>query len=228
MLLAISLTGTMCQIMERGAVPPKNIPPSLYEYTFDRSGNGRCRKPYEYENRLIIFRPTVDMFSEFDITSVDVISLASQTMISSVEKLIHCFNLNIGKSYSVQETITPDINRNDEPYCLIDDSLESIKIKMKFLPKESIFILVDRFEVDNAGYKYFITKLKSEGRYVGKSLNLSQCIVLYKHIASCSKFREEYLGGFYKEYSVSLNSLQYLGMDPNCLSTDPSESISRR
>jgi hypothetical protein len=228
MRLAISLTGTMCQIMPRGAIPPVNIPPNLYEYTFDRSGKGKYREPFEYEDRLVIFRQTIDSFPSFDIRSVDVVSLATQKMINSVEKMMHCFDLNIGNSFSIQEDPISYITQTDEPYCLIDDSLESIKIKIKFLPKGSIFILVDRFEVDLLGYKYFITKLKSEGRYVGRSLNLSQCIPLYKHIASCSKFRDVYLGDFYKEYSVSLDSLQYLGMDPNCLSTDPSEDISRR
>jgi hypothetical protein len=229
MRLAISLTGTMCQIMPRGSIPPTNIPPSLYEYTFDRSGRGKYREPFEHEDRLVIFRQTIDSFPSFDITSVDVVSLASQKMISSVEMLMHCFDLNIGNSYSIQETITPSVSQQDEPYCIIDDSLESIKIKMQFLPKGSIFILVDRFEVDSQGYKYYITKLYHQDRYIGRSLNLSQCIPLFKSIASFQKYLKNDLHSFCEEYHVHPDSFQYLHIDDfQNFRTYPNQDVERR
>jgi hypothetical protein len=227
--LAISLTGTMCQIMPRGAIPPQSIPSSLYEFTYDRSKKLHNREPFEHEDRLVIFRPTLDKFIELDVSSVDVISLASQQMISSVEKLTGCFDLKIGNSYSVSYDLQDLITTNDEPYCLIDDNLESIKIKMKSLPKGSIFILVDRFDVDDKGFIYYITHLKhGENTTIGRSLNLFQCISLYTYLSHDKSVGGFDLAKFYEESHVHPNSLSYLTMDPQLLWTNSADDVSRR
>jgi hypothetical protein len=186
--LATSLTGTLVQIMDRGFDPKSHgISADFYDITTDVS-TIKLRAPKDYEGRIIIFRPSISLFEKIDIIrSVDIISLKSEQMLESVKNILMPQGVKIGNTYSIDELTMVGKSQisNRYPYVLLDDSLESILCKMPFLPKNSLYILVESFGIGaEHGVVQTPSKLVIKGDVVGSAMILSDCLKVFELIAT--------------------------------------------
>ncbi len=131
---------------------------------------------YEFEGSYVVFRQNIHLLEPFKGASTPfIVSLHGSNVIRRVSEMLPAIGVNISNCISIsddQKVVGSD------PICLIDDSLESIAHKMPHLPKGSVYLLTDRFEVHSNGFQ-FHKALNAQGDVISHSFK--KCLKQFEY-----------------------------------------------